>query len=453
MIRFCGLATTALAMMAGQFALNAALADDTVITTHTKGAHSTYRVQIPLSVYSGAAHADLSDLRVVNGADEVLPFAFLDLPPRPVAHETSAALPAFPLPQTDAAPPIVTSAIRGYENGNDELIRQSGPTSTARSRSYLLDCRQFVQPIHALDLAWHRQSEGGHYLVTVEASDDLQSWHTLATEAPVLDLQFAGQHLVERRVHFAASKAAYLRLTVNNPVFGLFEVTAHGRAPQELVIEPQRLTVAGEPMRQPSEYRFDLGAKLPVLSARLHLPEPNTLAPTSLFVRHHRTAPWTPVAEATFYRLQSHGVESAASAVAAHTNGEPEWLARMDLRSGGIGQGLPTLEVEWIPHEIAFIARGPAPFRLQYGDPRQRAANLALTTVIPGYQWGDEWKLPEAVPDREVFIQSATVKTPAQSEDDVLLKRIVLWTVLILAVAVLGWMAMRLSRDLQSTPP
>src|SRR6185503_20864554 len=59
------------------------------------GADALHRVAIPQAVYESAAFADLRDLRVFNGAGEVVPYAF-----RPVERTSErpapVALPIFP---------------------------------------------------------------------------------------------------------------------------------------------------------------------------------------------------------------------------------------------------------------------------------------------------------------------------------------------------------------------
>ncbi len=256
-----------------------------------------------------------------------------------------------------------------------------------------------------------------------------------------------GQRIVERQVRFPATRARYFRVTSSTVSLNVVKISSLITTHREASFET--LTVDGAKTNTAHVYRFDLGGKLPVERVRLRLPEPNTVAPTQLSVRTSRRAPWRPLAHGIFYRLNRDRIESESTFVRAHANGEAQWLARIDPRSGGIGSHVPQLEVQWIPQQIAFVARGPQPYRLQIGDPRQRDARLAIATLIPGYAPGVELTLPEATLEAQTTRIDEVIKTvDAQSS-----KRLILWAVLIAAVGFLGWMALRLTRDLNNAAP
>jgi len=68
-----------------------------------EGDEAFYQVELPAAVYQGVARRDLGDLRVFNGAGEVVPHA---LKPRELAGKTPsppAKLATFPLKGEEAA--------------------------------------------------------------------------------------------------------------------------------------------------------------------------------------------------------------------------------------------------------------------------------------------------------------------------------------------------------------
>jgi hypothetical protein len=97
------------------------------------------------------------------------------------------------------------------------------------------------------------------------------------------------------------------------------------------------------------------------------------------------------------------------------------------------------LLVEWVPHEVVFVARGAGPFYVAYGRATAESAAVSLDVI------------PKNVP-----IVAASLSTPAVSGGDALLqppatpfawKTPLLWTILIAGAGLLGWMALRLSKD------
>ncbi|MGE5738875.1 MAG: DUF3999 family protein, partial [Betaproteobacteria bacterium] len=73
----------------------------------TESDKAFFRLEVPDSVYEGAARADLGDLRVFNGDGAVVPFAFLPRPSAVTAASPPRELAFFPLTvdttQPDAA--------------------------------------------------------------------------------------------------------------------------------------------------------------------------------------------------------------------------------------------------------------------------------------------------------------------------------------------------------------
>jgi hypothetical protein len=125
-------------------------------------------------------------------------------------------------------------------------------------------------------------------------------------------------------------------------------------------------------------------------------------------------------------------------------------MARVDPRSGGIGSTPPKLEAQWRSAQVVFVARGPGPFRLAFGDPDAKAAWVSVSTLMPDYKRGDELKLPEATvgtieggsPRRVSFLPARVAEIAP--------RKLALWATLILAVAVLAFMAWRLHRQMRT---
>ena len=161
------------------------------------------RVELPLAVHQGAARADLGDLRVFNARGEKVPFAFAGQPKTEVAKRPATALPIFPIRQaqrTQAA--SFDLQIRQRSDGTLISLHSGGKKapSKAELQGYLVDASQLKTPMRALVLDWLQSADSQIGRLTVEAGDDLKFWQPMVSGAPLLDLEFGGERLIQKRV-------------------------------------------------------------------------------------------------------------------------------------------------------------------------------------------------------------------------------------------------------------
>jgi hypothetical protein len=416
-------------------------------------AEALHRLTLPFEAYRDARR-DLGDLRIFNAHGDALPIAFAG--DAQAAREAPPAfgLPIFPVsaatPGRDQAFGDLNVVVRSNSDGTLVSVqgRARGVAAPPRPVAWLLDASQVQKPVRALVVEWDVIPGTEIAKVTVEASDDLKAWRTLASRAPVVRLEQSGQELVQPRVELGSRRAKYLRITAEPAAFRLRAVQAE---PEEVVRPAPRLsrTVAASPGTQPGEYLFDLGAGVPVEALRVVLPAVNSVAPFTVASRESEKGSWQSVVSSTFYRLIRDGAEIQSPAVEIGPRRARYWSIRLDPRSPPIGDALPALEVQWRPAQIVFVARGDKPYRLAFGNQEARAAALSVSELIPGYEARDEMKLPEAKVG-EVSTAEAAGGAWRRLVGDTNPRKLVLWGVLIAAVLALGWMASRLRREMRS---
>src|SRR4029434_2346674 len=137
---------------------------------------------------------------------------------------------------------------------------------------------------------------------------------------------------------------------------------------------------------KPGEYVFDAGGYFPIDRARLHLPEPNTVVQEELFARNRGDQPWRQVTRGVAYRLRRGEGEVTSPELTMGTTTDRYWLVRVDERGGGLGTGVPKLEIGWVPHQLVFAARGAPPFQLAYGKRDAKPAAYPIESLIPDYR-------------------------------------------------------------------
>jgi hypothetical protein len=412
------------------------------LPVEVSGDAAAYRVPLPVSVYQSSARPDLGDLRVFNGQKEVVPYA-LERPDAGTSARESTRLPLFHLKDNSAA---ALDAVRiTVESGKAAVNVQApaGATVGAGSTSYLADARGVSGRIAALILEWPEDAADFAGRLQIEAGDTLGQWSTITASSPVANLHAEGEHLVERRLELPPTEAKFWRLSwvgAEAP----FALTGVMAEPARETVDAARasLMVFGRTdAAHAGEFEFDLGARPPVDRVNLELPEVNTTIGVDLLSRSDSKAAWRPVVHAGMYRLKSAGTELRNGPIHIAQDSDRYWRARVDPRGGGLGHGVPRLSVGWVSQNVIFLARGAGPYLIAYGSAVAESAESSLESIPKG-----------------VVIGAATAAAPIQfggagrlagTQSSVQWKQALLWAVLIIATGLLGWMAMRLAREMR----
>lgn len=407
----------------------------------TAAAAAAYRLTIPVEVYRNAAHADLSDLRVFNARGEVVPYELRPVTAEPSSRPREQALPLFQLRAGSRATLNGVQVTVRSLGANVDLHASPGTPTPAVITSYVLDGRVLDQPLSGLRLHWPTGAPEFAGSVRVEYSDDLSSWRVARPYAPAVNLRTGGAALVQDLVAFPATRAKFWRLTwVGQPApFVLTSVTAE-LTPRQPLSPTSSVTANGSPVpKMDGELAFDLGAKLPVTTVNLALPEPNSALTIELLSRANRSGPWHPVTEREFYRVGTGVANRTNAPVDIPVNFDRFWLARQVRPTAPIAP--LQLQATWDTQEVLFLARGPGPFTLAYGNAAANQGSVPLDTLL------QDVTITLAGAGPSFVLGGAERLRPSHNP---LWKMAVLWIALGAGVLVLGWMAYRLSRDLAS---
>jgi hypothetical protein len=419
---------------------------------HADAQDALYELEIPAAVYRGVTRTDLGDVRVFNGQGEVVPHA---LRPRASSSSESGAtvnLPGFPI-YGEVSDRIEDLNVRVEKRVDGTIVSVRGQAKTSASkkpqRGYLLDASALRQAIQALRFEWQSGSDGFVGSVRVEGSDDLSAWNTIADHAALLRLTFGGHQLEQNRVELRGVRFKYLRVSWPENQQPLESLTVVAE-PAAGVVSPRRVwqIISGERVAgQAGEYRYDLGGPFPFDRLRVDLPQLNSLVQLQILSRAKSDEPWRLKTSATAYRLRRDETEVSSPEIALTNVGERYWLLRVDQKGGGVGDGVPILQIGWPPQKLVFAARGAGPFQLVYGNSAAKAAVFPIDSLIPGYKTDAEFKVRTASLGEQVMLAGAA-RLRAQTD----YKKWMLWGILILGVFVLAAMAYRLARQVKTTP-
>lgn len=407
-----------------------------------------YRLELPMAVHLAARHADLRDLRVFNGAGEAQAYALIQVGAGQRERQQDSAVKWFPLRgplhaeqspgvrvQRSTSGTLVEVLAEEGAHGDDEVLR-----------GWLLDTSAIEAPLDKLILDWSAEREGFQRF-SIEASDDLQHWRNWG-DGQIARLSFADERIDQREVRLPGQSARYLRLLWSSPrqapqLLSARLLSGGGDTPAALSWSADLAPSSAKA----GEYRWDLPLALPLQRVWVELAEANTLAPVSVTGRREGQVQWQPLARGLLYRLPQDGQEVLQDELELQGAPVQQLRLQVDERGGGLGSAAPSIRVGIRATQLVFLARGTPPYVLAIGKATGSAANLPLSTLIPGYD--DQRLAALGVATAAPLLEVAAGAEQAPGRD---WQRLGLWAVLLAGVGLLVLMAWSLLRARPGAP-
>jgi hypothetical protein len=401
---------------------------------------------LPDVVYDALVRRDYGDLRVFNHAGKAVAHT-LHAPEGAPPPEEWGPVARFPLPAARTpAPGGNRIHIETRADGTIVDIRPATPKTAAPEASisrHILDLSGIDEPVDRLRITFSAAHKGLAHL-TVERSDDLARWHPIVAKAAVGSLDFQGHRLGRDEVGLPVRTYTYLRLSWSSPLnAGSLADISVRKPPHKKPIERAELTLAPletETVDGRTFVYFEAPGRRPVDRIRIDLPSAGTLARVTLFSRPDEQAGWRRQHSGLAYRLMQGGVELASDSVRVAATSDRHW--RLEIHSDPtLLPSMPRLVLGWRPHRLVFAATNGGPFRLAYGSAIVPPADSHLDDLLRTLK-GDEAvaDLPPAKAGEPYELGGA--RRLANGSDR--WKRYLLWGSMILAVSLIGGLALRL---------
>jgi len=445
------------------------------------------RVELSAQVLAGLQTADYRDIRIFNAQGQPVPMA-LGAGSSPIAAqaitEQQVTLPAYPI-LGEAGSRLSTLVQPGLslrieeKNGRREVQISTGPAgggqvapaaSNQQVLGALFDTRQLGAAVVSLALDMDLPP-AQPIAFQVASSQDLTNWSPLAStvlyRAPAQGASGATQ-LGSSSIALPGIdlKNQYLRITwtatqggqetaANVTLRGATLTTSRGAASVPAPRPTVQLTTPA--LNSAHQLGFSLPFATPVAAIGIAPQGSNVLIPVRVLGRNDNQQPWTPLAQAVVYNLQTAGVDQRSATIPLPNNLGKSWRdirIEADTKTPGFA-AVPTVSIEFAPVQLVFLASGDAPFTLaaglKVGNQGDGASHsyLPLASLVPGYQPSQENALPLARIDALAGGQAlapASVQAPELSSQPTA-KTLVLWGVLLAAVVALALMAWTLLRQ------
>jgi hypothetical protein len=395
-------------------------------------------LEIPEAVYQGVERPDRGDIRVFDETGQAVPFVIRRAPGITVSPPPEA-VPFFRWEQeNDAALP----------GGTDITINAEGTVLNIKSRglpasapaAWLLDLSGLPHTPAALRITLGKEGEVYHTGARVYSSADLARWREFEKRQT---LAWFGGGPGREALELPAGDNKYLLLKFDKPGLPPRSVSAVFD-PVETPMTREK-TIAGTWEGTGKRIaRYAAGGFYPLTAIDFPLPQTDSIEARV----KNRFAPeddWSLVARTTLYRISGGAGETRTSKALDINSSAPYW----ELEAAGdvAFSALPGCTIRWAVYELVFLGRGAGPWTIAWGNGDygpQREGGLKPA------EFSGALEIETARPQGEASYRPRPPAAASRFGGN--WGHVLLWAVLILAVAVLSGLALYLAKSMKKEP-
>jgi len=283
--------------------------------------------------------------------------------------------------------------------------------------------------------------------VSIEHSDDLTRWRTVG-RGSIASLAIDGASVTHGKIAITGSERGYYRLKWSRLVsdWQLESVVLATSAVTELAtfgqVDLSPIEVPEERASEDALY-FDAGGALPTTSIDLVFSDKNRWGNASIYFGNSTDGPWQRLgSRRLFYDIDFEGERLAS---------EPLSLRRVEVRYWKVlfatktGADDVQLSLEYPEEHLRFAANGEPPYQLVGGTLSNEAGPDTTFAAVMSALDPDKTKVATAsLAARTVLGGPAALVIPTEFP----WRTVYLWVALLAAVLVIGFMAVRLAREM-----
>lgn len=422
-------------------------------------------------IYRYSNNDQLSDLVVTDARGNKLPYR-ITAPTTQLAEQVQQFPVRFFPVAVGAAPETLLAlssasirlddneiSVSVEKNNNLQLQNESAPVDF-----FVVDLSDSKQRTDALRVNW-QASEANQYLeVQVSGTNDLTNWTNL-TQTTLVQLQKDGQQLTRNKIalNLAEKQYAYLKLKFtrgaeqlqltqinleNTDKISTVAVLDRWEVNGQLVEDQESVLRAGTstPSMPVAAWEFQRDDIAPVAHIGLILGELTYGDSLRVYSRATEKQPWQLVHQGIWFNTQVGSDWQHSDEISIYGNSHGYW--RVELNELVRTAAKPVLLFQRQPELLQFIANSSAPFNIAIETDsnlqNQNTSAQIFSQLIAGKEIA--WQ-PISVNPLNPNINRFT-----RHEMQISWKTIIFWGILILAVGILMFMAIRLSRVLNQVP-
>ncbi|HEY0721070.1 MAG TPA: DUF3999 family protein, partial [Gammaproteobacteria bacterium] len=281
------------------------------MTLDGDGEGAIYAFDLPAEVYRSVVHADLGDLRIFNGNDEVVPHLLQHSVAGEELHQT-AVLPFYPIfsDEVGARGETTLRIVPGQQGAVIDLRSQTAKETDDRTISYyIIDASLLKLPIHRLIFHWSAGDETFVSTVSVEQGSNLDQWRPL-TSGSLAELLYGNDRLQRNAITLPAAQTPYLRINWPLGAKGVDLVSVEAEISQPGAEEALSWSNANSRVGDGVSGRYDFEADgyYPIEHLQVLLPQENTVVKAKVLSSSNPNGnQWTVRYQGVLYSLLHEG--------------------------------------------------------------------------------------------------------------------------------------------------
>ncbi|MEZ4701791.1 MAG: DUF3999 domain-containing protein [Rhodothermales bacterium] len=412
------------------------------IVIDTVGTSPVQRFVLPDTVYTIATRADLGDIRLFNSDGEPLAYAIENMGAEAEPPPDRVALPFFPLYRiTGEDAGDVQVEVRRTASGT--LVRVDGRPATPDPAvtAFVVDASALDKPVNAITLAWEDTADDFLVEAYVETSEDLNRWQPWGDAATVAQLRRMGSVLLRDELKLPARDARYYRIRFRGAPPPISRIAATLTADDPPPVRRWLHLTTLQTDR--GVFDAEQNGVYPVDRVRVTFDKPNTLARIRIESAASPDGPWRRHYSGTAYRIEENGQTLESPEIPIRLTHNRYWRVVAGQGAEGDPSLHPIVVLGWSPSRVLFLTRGAPPYTLAFGNGEIGPAAFAASDIS---RLTSTAQLEDARPGA---IRALGGESRLRKPMDVDWKTVLLWAALAFGVAVLGALALSLTRQVQ----
>jgi len=403
---------------------------------------------IALSPEIYRAAESLDRLAVLDVQNEPMPFYRVDTP-TPVISEQSIERGVSAIYRIETEDGVTELSVAAGGDRTDVTVTRAVGDADAEIVAFVIDAREVERAPEAIELKWTELDRPFLMSVGIEWSADLTGWRNVG-RGSIASLAIDGTEVRHERVPVRGAVGGFYRVTWDRRIADwtleravlIRNETADSVSFGRIELEPIDVDPS---MALADTLYFDLGGRLPVTSAEPVFAAPNRWVEAGLEVSNRLDGGWQSLAvRYLFYDVDYEGESFASDALSLRRTEGRYWRLRLhsQMPAGGV-----RLALTYPEERLRFAANGELPYLLAAGTLLDEAGpDRTFASVMTALDQDDSG-IASAQLGRRIELGGAAALSPPYAFP---WRSVILWVALLAAVGTVGWMAVRLARDMKT---